>query len=65
MDRRGIYNKDIDIRDLDKAIDKMLRNRNKRYEKIEINKMRGGFLEYEADGRQNLFNVTQSGEIYL
>lgn len=60
VDRRGIYNKDIDIENLNKAIEKMLKNRNKRYEKIGITKTRGGFLEYEAANEQKLLGVSQS-----
>lgn len=60
VDRRGIYNKDIDVKNLDKAIEKMLRERNKRYQQIGITKTRGGFFEYESTGSQKLHGVSQS-----
>lgn len=60
IDGRGIYNKNIDIEHMNKAIDRMLKNRNERYKKIGITKTRGGFFEYEAQGEQKLHGVSQS-----
>uniref|UniRef100_UPI0040559C8A EAL domain-containing protein n=1 Tax=Acetatifactor sp. TaxID=1872090 RepID=UPI0040559C8A len=60
IDRRGIYNKNIDVEHFDKTITRMLENRNTRYEKIGITKTRGGFFKYEAVGAQKLLEVSQS-----
>lgn len=60
VDGRGIYNKSIDIENFNKAIDRMLQNRNERYKKIGITKTRGGFFEYEAFGEHKLRGVSQS-----
>lgn len=60
VDSRGIYNREEDIRYRNEAIERMIKNRNARYEKIGIAKTRGGFLEYESKGAQRLLNVSQS-----
>lgn len=60
VDRRGIYNKNIDMLNMNKAIEKMLQNRNERYKKIGITKTRGGFFEYDAAEAQKLYGVSQS-----
>ena len=60
VDGRGIYSKNIDIANFNKAIEKMLKNRNERYKKIGITKTRGGFFEYEALGEHKLRGVSQS-----
>lgn len=60
IDGRGIYNKNIDIENMNKAINRVLQKRNERYKKIGITKTRGGFFEYEAQGEGKLKGVSQS-----
>lgn len=60
VDRRGIYDKGIDITDINPAIEKMLKERGERYDKSGISTARGGFLRYEADEGQRLLRVSTS-----
>lgn len=60
VDGRGIYNKNIDIENMNKAIEKVLKSRNERYKKIGITKTRGGFFSYDANGSQRLYDVSKS-----
>lgn len=60
VDRRGIYDKDIEVKSITPTIEEMLKKREERYKKSGISNARGGFLRYIADGSQRLLRVSKS-----
>ncbi len=60
VDRRGVFTGEIDTQHLNEVLHRMLSERQKRYNQIDIRKTRGGFISYKADGNQELLMVSQS-----
>ena len=60
VDRQGIYRLKLDRRHMDEMLEGTLSERENRYNQIAIEKVRGGFFSYKAEGNQELIMVSQS-----
>ena len=60
IDRKGIYRRELDTQQIEEMLEVILAERQKRYDQIEIRKIRGGFITYKADESQELMMITQS-----
>lgn len=60
VDRQGIYQMKLDGSNMDEMLEDILSARESRYNQIEIDKVRGGFFSYKADGKQEIIMVSQS-----
>ena len=60
VDRHGIYQMKLDGQHMEEMLEDMLIARQNRYKQIEIDKIRGGFFSYKAEGNQDLIMVSQS-----
>ena len=60
VDRRGVFSRMIDVQHLEETIERVLADRNNRYNKVDIRKTRGGFISYKAGGNQELIGVSKS-----
>ena len=60
IDRRGIYQRGVDTQYIEEMIEIMLAERQKRYNQVDIRKIRGGFISYKADESEELMVISKS-----